>query len=68
MDELLFDEFKKYLKITFLQLSFKKYCDVIEPKWGRRYTMNHPNEKLMMNGQNMFTNKYLQKDGYLNEN
>ena len=23
--------------------------------------MNHPNEKNTMNGQNMFTNKYLQK-------
>ena len=46
MDELVFHEFKNIFKNNFLQLSFKKYCDNIGLKWGRRYVMNHPNEKI----------------------
>ena len=34
MDELLFDEFKKIFENNFLNI-FKKYCDVIEPKWSK---------------------------------
>ncbi len=68
MDELLFDEFKKIFKNNFLQLSFKKYCDVIEPKWGRRYTMNHPNEKMHDEWSKYVYKQIFTKDGYLNEN
>tara|TARA_Y100000592_G_scaffold32621_1_gene51830 strand:- start:759 stop:1670 length:912 start_codon:yes stop_codon:yes gene_type:complete len=68
MDELLFDEFQKIFKSNFLPLSFKKYCDVIEPTWSKRYTMNHPNEKMHDEWSKYIYKQIFTKDGYFHEN
>jgi len=68
MDELLFDEFQKIFKSNFLPLSFKKYCDVIEPTWSKRYTMNHPNERMHDEWSKYVYKQIFTKDGYFHEN
>ncbi len=65
MDELVFEEFKNIFQKNFIQVSFKKFCDNVGPRWRDRYVMNHPNENMHTKWSEYVYKQLFTEDGYL---
>ena len=64
MDELVFEEFKNIFEKNFIQISFKKFCDNVGPRWKDRYVMNHPNENMHTKWSEYVYKQLFTEDGY----
>ena len=64
VEELVFEEFKNIFQKNFIQISFKKFCDNVGPRWRDRYVMNHPNENMHTKWSEYIYKQLFTEDGY----